>query len=350
MPAPSRADPLPRDQLPKAFKAAKPTIYSESTRPSTSSSTSIRHIAWSPTGSAIATTSASHIRVWNPEKTSVKTSQELRGHVGSVERVAWNPTREAELASTGADGTVRVWDVRVGGGGTGKGQAVQEVKIGDGGLFITWHPSGREMLVGRRDEVLIPIDVRMGAVVNGSAGNDTSTQTLTPREGKKLASSQTNECCFSNSGREVFATTGEGAVKILDWPSMAPLWTLNGHTSAACSVRHSPSGAYVAVGGGDSLITLWDTTEWVCKRTLAEGLGTVHHLSFSFDGTYICGGSGSDKDAERGIEVYHVETGEVVHTIETQNAAGVVAWHPLRYALAYTGDPGGLRIIGVGGL
>lgn len=75
----------------------------------------------------------------------------------------------------------------------------------------------------------------------------------------------------------------------------------------------------------------------------------MHCLSFTFDGTYICGGSGPDKDAGSGIEVYHVETGEHVHTIETTNLINMVAWHPLRYWLAYTGDAGGLRIVGMNG-
>lgn len=254
-----------------------------------------------------------------------------------MEKVGWNPVKEAELASTGTDGTVRLWDVRIGGGG--KSTCVQDIKIGDQGLFMTWKPDGTQIVVGRRDDVIVPIDLRMGVMGTVEA--------LQTREGKKLQSAQTNQMCFSNSGREIFATTGEGTVKILDWPSMTPLHTLNGHTSAAYSVAHSPSGAYLAVGGGDSLISLWDTYDWVCKRTLADSVGAIHALSFSFDGTYIVGGCGPDKDAQTGIAIAHVESGEYVHTVDTAHLINMVAWHPFRYWLAYTGDLGGLRIIGV---
>ena len=43
-----------------------------------------------------------------------------------VEKVAFCPTQEAVLASTGGDGLCRLWDVRVGSGGgvAGKGQGV----------------------------------------------------------------------------------------------------------------------------------------------------------------------------------------------------------------------------------
>lgn len=144
----------------------------------------------------------------------MKASQELRGHTGSVEKLGWNPTKEAELASTGTDGTLRLWDVRIGGTavGSGKSSCVQEVKVGDVGLFLTWKPDGTEIVVGRRDDVVVPVDIRMGA--NGVV------ESLDLREGRKLQSAQTNQVCFSNSGREVFATTGEGLVKVLDWPSM----------------------------------------------------------------------------------------------------------------------------------
>ena len=141
---------------------------------------------------------------------------------------------------------------------------------------------------------------------------------------------------------------GDGSVRILDWPTMGTLATLSGHTSAALAVQHSPNGSCVAVGGSDSLVSLWDTTDWICRNTLSGGAGGVHHVSFSFDGSYLVTGHGSDKDAEKGIDIVQVESTEVAHTLETQYAATVVAWHPLRYWLAYTGDPGGLKIVGVG--
>ncbi|KAJ9626551.1 hypothetical protein H2203_004184 [Taxawa tesnikishii (nom. ined.)] len=109
MPVPQRSRPIKSDNF------GRPTGISN-----------LRHIAWSPTGTGIATCTGSVIRVWNPERATVRASQELRvtpvsggpgGPVGVVEKLAWNPIKEAELASTGSDGAVRLWDVRVGTGG-----------------------------------------------------------------------------------------------------------------------------------------------------------------------------------------------------------------------------------------
>lgn len=105
--------------------------------------------------------------MWNPERPDVKFSTELKPallasaitntgttgrnapsqaaqHMTGVERVAWNPDREAELSSVGADGIVRFWDVR------SKGQCVGEVKVGGEGFSMAWRKGGEEMVVGRK--------------------------------------------------------------------------------------------------------------------------------------------------------------------------------------------------------
>lgn len=213
MPAPARSRPLRKDAFTRTFKNIKPVQFSESTR--SSAVTHIRALSWSPTGLALSTATSNKIRVWNPDRPNVKSSQELLGHTGHVERVVWNPTREGELASTGQDGTVRLWDVRVGPGAVGqagRSSCVQDVKVGDAGLFLTWHPGGTQMVVGRRDDVIMVVDVRKG-VMGEIEGLDV-------QDKGKLGNGQTNQCAFSNSGRELFATTSEGTVKILDWPTM----------------------------------------------------------------------------------------------------------------------------------
>lgn len=265
-------------------------------------SDSLRSIAWNPMGSLIATGSASRVlRVWNPEKASVKNSTELKGHSGAIECVAWNPVMEAQLASCSTDGTVRFWDVR-------SNASIAEVKIGGEGLTLAWGPDGDVLMVGRRvrnhlmfftfyihsaqvewlrwwkdgeltekaqqDDALVPIHT------NTMTASEPLPQTI-----------QTNQTTFSHSGQDLFLTTGDGRVKILDYPSMNILHTLNAHTSACCAIELCPRGKNLAVGGSDALISLWDTTDWICRHTLGEGIGPVRSVGFSFDGSFVAGGS-----------------------------------------------------------
>lgn len=73
----------------------------------------------------------------------MKNSTELRGHTGAIERVAFNPVKEAELCSVSADGTARFWDVR---SKTCRGI----VKLSGDGLTVAWSADGGTVVVGTK--------------------------------------------------------------------------------------------------------------------------------------------------------------------------------------------------------
>jgi len=190
--------PLSKTTLPIALSSAKTQLYTDVPVPThntrnqrsaptnTSSSSQIRTIAWSPLGNLIATADGRTLRVWNPERSDVKFSTELKPspvttavtntstngrnapsqsaaqHMTGVERVAWNPDREAELSSVGTDGIVRFWDVRT------KGQCVGEVKVGGEGFSMAWRKGGEDLVVGRKvrfNVVMRVIDIGTNDIV-----------------------------------------------------------------------------------------------------------------------------------------------------------------------------------------
>ena len=119
---------------------------------------------------------------------------------------------------------------------------------------------------------------------------------------------QTNQLLFPHYPTDappttLLLTTGNGAVDVAEYPAkdgqLNVLHSLHGHTSAALSLALSPTGRYLAIGGTDALISLWDTQEWVCRRTLAGMQGIVKTVSFSWDGSFLAGGS----DEGTGIEI-----------------------------------------------
>ena len=122
----------------------------------------------------------------------------------------------------------------------------------------------------------------------------------------------------------------------------------------------------MAVGGHDALISLWDTNDWICQRTIpTSASGKIVGISWSFDGRYLSVAmeevsSSSGAGSVGGLEIYHAATGDVVHTVNTASAdTPAVAWHPNRYWLAYSHvdrtesgivrGTAGLRIIGAAG-
>ncbi|KAH8808261.1 WD40-repeat-containing domain protein [Xylogone sp. PMI_703] len=319
---------ISKEKFSAYFSTLKTQSYHD---PSTrgAGSFSLRSVAWNPTGSLIATGSADRtLRVWNPDRPNVRYSTELKGHTAGIEKVAFNPVKDAELCSVSNDGVVKFWDVRT-------KTPINEIKgLGDS-FTLAWSPTGETLVVGNKTDNLF---------------------VLSPTQSTPISSHQqpvqTNQVAFDWNGKKIFLTTGEGRVKILSYPDFEPVFqtsydpsipfTLNGHTSSCLSVEMQPTARFLATGGSDSIIALWDTTEWICQRTLIDMVGPVRSISFSFDGSFIVGGS----DEGPGLEIAHTETGEYVHTVKTAGPCPVVAWHPSRYCLAYT-DLGSLKIVGV---
>lgn len=65
-------------------------------------------------------------------------------------------------------------------------------------------------------------------------------------------------------------TTGQGTVKIYEYPALKLLQSLRGHTANCYCVEADPTCNYLAVGSADALVTLWDIKSSVCLRTFSE--------------------------------------------------------------------------------
>lgn len=138
--------PIKKEQFSKEFAKLKTTSLFDFTGAAARSVTNIAHqirtLAWSPLGTLIATGSGDNtLRVWNPERPEMRYSTLLAGHGGPIERVAFNPGKVAELATCGADGTLKIWDIRA-------RTATKELKFNDACFSLAWHPLGEALLLG----------------------------------------------------------------------------------------------------------------------------------------------------------------------------------------------------------
>jgi THO complex subunit 3 len=156
---------LQKDKFAAYFAPLKSQFYSDPASSGRGSSSSvIRSIAWNPLGNLVATGSSDKtLRVCkcspafpcsdggltnagNPEKPTVRFSTELKGHAASIQKVAFNPVKDAELASVSDDGVVKFWDVRT-------KNCINEVKgLGDA-FTLVWAPDGESLIVGNKVSV-----------------------------------------------------------------------------------------------------------------------------------------------------------------------------------------------------
>uniref|UniRef100_K3WJS8 Uncharacterized protein n=1 Tax=Globisporangium ultimum (strain ATCC 200006 / CBS 805.95 / DAOM BR144) TaxID=431595 RepID=K3WJS8_GLOUD len=256
------------------------------------------------------------IRVWFVEGN--QDPNELRGHTDSIHSLAWDPTNPHRLASTGADKTVRIWDTKT-------CKIAHSISLQSEALNIVYSYDGKYIAVSNLDCVNL-IDTKKNRVVR---------RVVNPYE--------VNEVQFSKAGF-LFVAAGHAAgygtfeiMRIVAEPKGTPylenVHKVVAHAGSCFCLDFHPSGRYVAVGGIDSLVSLWDLEELFCVRTFVVTTSSIRTVRFNHDGRYLAIGM-----EDTTLLVVETETGVIAVTIALQNVLQYLCWHPSKNILAYVGD------------
>ena len=74
---------------------------------------------------------------------------------------------------------------------------------------------------------------------------------------------------FNHTGDSVILThMSEHAIRIVDVPSLTLRENLAAHVGGCIAAALDPRGRYLASGGYDSIVNLFDTSEWIAARTI----------------------------------------------------------------------------------
>jgi WD40 repeat protein len=93
---------------------------------------------------------------------------------------------------------------------------------------------------------------------------------------------------FQPAGQQAAVTKGNDI--IVAGLQDSSVMTLTGHTGPVYSVAYSPDGRWLASGGGDAQLLLWDTSSWQ-PVSFTNHARTVRSVAFSSDGRYLGDGS-----------------------------------------------------------
>lgn len=209
----------------------------------------VHTVSWNCEGRRLASGSLDRtVRIWTPERSlDPKYATELRGHTQGVDQLCWDSTHPDHLATASTDKTVRFWDTRA------AKPCVHVVNTVGENINICWSPDGSTVAVGNKEDGISFIDARTFKI-----------------ERTLKQDVEINEIGWNNSGDLFVMTTGNGTIKMLQYPSLEDFHVLHAHTANCYCLEFDPRGKYLAAGGADALVSLWDIEELVCVRTLSK--------------------------------------------------------------------------------
>ncbi|MBF0472895.1 MAG: WD40 repeat domain-containing protein [Nitrospirae bacterium] len=189
----------------------------------------------------------------------------ILGHSGSVEKVIFSPDGKI-IASTGADKTIKIWDVS-------SGNIISTIKDAHNDCInsIAFSPDGKNLVSGGNDYLLKLWDVESGKLIK-ILGSHTSWVT---------------DAAYSPDGKMIASGSSDKTIKLWDTKTGILFKTLIGHDKAVTSISFSPDGRYLASGSFDMTIKIWDTLKGKNITTLKQHIDEIDCVTYSHDGKYL---------------------------------------------------------------
>lgn len=238
-------------------------------------------VAISPDSSWIASASADQtIRIWDIASGDLLFT--LTAHVGEVNSLAFAPNSQPPLlASTGQDGTVRLWQWT---DNSTPPQASLLLKLNEPMHALAFSPTASLLAIGGEDKLVHVFDLETKKMLHTFSGHKGIIESLAfSQDGNRLASTDTQ------SGLRLWDLTRTDAVDS-STPEIAP--DLNLHT-----VTFSPEGQFLVAGFGTTTSWFSITNQPVpsyydlIKQPLIEHTSVIRDIAFNADGTRFASAS-----------------------------------------------------------
>ncbi|KAI0753977.1 WD40-repeat-containing domain protein [Daedaleopsis nitida] len=291
---------------------------------------SSEYVAFSPDSRHLASAGTDGgVTIW--DLTENDPSGVLEGHTDLVNMVAWSPDG-TKLVSCSEDGTVRVWNPT-----THQQKSLLEGQI-DPVIFSVFSPDGTMIASGGGNSTCHVWDVETGALRVALEGRASVSRAQFGPDSERLAAAYedggvriwkikseevkrgqalailydhqmpVSSIAFSPDGTMMALGSGDSTVTVYDATRMEKKFTLTTHDMSVNSVQFSPDSKYIASASDDSTVRLWSAESGTCETTFNEHSGRVTHVLFSPDGRLLVSGADDTSVLVRKLETVDVGT------------------------------------------
>eukprot|EP00633_Aureoumbra_lagunensis_P001281 CAMPEP_0197285724 /NCGR_PEP_ID=MMETSP0890-20130614/1090_1 /TAXON_ID=44058 ORGANISM="Aureoumbra lagunensis, Strain CCMP1510" /NCGR_SAMPLE_ID=MMETSP0890 /ASSEMBLY_ACC=CAM_ASM_000533 /LENGTH=632 /DNA_ID=CAMNT_0042753519 /DNA_START=26 /DNA_END=1924 /DNA_ORIENTATION=+ len=143
--------------------------------------------------------------------------------------------------------------------------------------------------------------------------------------------------CFDEEERELVSGGGGGTVRVYDLETGgATKRTLSGHRNRVNVVHLHPFGEFVASGGADAHLKIWDARRKACIQSYKGDGGGIESLRFSPDGKWVASCASNDQGS---LRVWDLTAGKLLKSIQVAPmrpavSATRIEFSPIEFVLA----------------
>lgn len=241
-------------------------------------------------------------------------------HTALVWLVRWSPDGKY-IASGSFDGIMMVWAADTGETRLSVRSTVQPAQSDDYPWSLAWSP--------RKDQ-RVAVRFVDGTLQVLDASNEQRLPSLTnPTPGVALLAWSPDERYMAVGG-------SDGIVRVYEYPAWQVVTTYQAHTNSVTALAWSPNGRIVASGSEDTTVRLWEPLNGHTRLVYNGHSNSIHSLSWSSDSTRIVS-TAQDQTAK----TWQASAGTTLYTYHAPGGApiGEANWsHDDRTIAIYGGD------------